>query len=126
MLREKIVASAARRMIAIADASKRVDRLGAARVPVEILPFGEAYVARTIRRVGGNPQLRTDRQGSPYRTDQGNMVLDCAFAEIADPARLAAALSAIPGLLAHGLFLDEIDILHVGTDAGVVSCAKAT
>ena len=120
MLREKIVATAARRMIAIADATKRVDRLGAARVPVEILPFAEAFVSHAIRQNGGDPLLRIDRQGSAYRTDQGNAVLDCAFAEIADPAALAAALAGIPGLFGHGLFLCEIDALYLGTDSGVV------
>jgi ribose 5-phosphate isomerase A len=115
MLREKVVATSARRMVAIADGSKRVGRLGAAAVPVEVLPFAEAMVAAQVRAIGGNP---VPRQG--YRTDQDNVVLDCRFREIADPVKLAVLLSAIPGLLGHGLFLTEIDALYVA-NAGAVS-----
>ena len=115
MLREKVVATSARRMVAIADGSKQVGRLGAVPVPVEVLPFAEAFVATQIRGLGGNPVAR-----QAYRTDQDNIVLDCHFGKIADPRTLAAALSAIPGLLGHGLFLTEIDALYVA-NASVVS-----
>jgi len=115
MLREKIVATSARRMIAIADGSKRVDRLGTAPVPVETLPFAQAFVAARVRMIGGNPVLRQN-----YRTDQGNIVLDCHFGAITNPADLASSLAAIPGMLGHGLFLDEIDALYIA-DQGVAS-----
>lgn len=123
MLREKIVASAATRMIAVADASKQVDRLGHAPVPVEVLPFAQAAVMRRIGEHGGTPDLRTV-DGKPFRTDQGNLVLDCLFGPIADAAALATALSIIPGVLGHGLFPIEIDALYVGTDGGVVRVAR--
>jgi len=118
LLREKIVAAAATRMIAIADSSKPVERLGAARLPVEILPFAQAFVTRALAALGADVALRV-RDGTPSRTDQGNLILDCAFGTIADPAALAATLSAIPGALGHGLFVDEIDALYLAGEDGV-------
>lgn len=111
MLREKVVAASARRMIVIADGGKRVARLGAAAVPVEVLPFARGFVAARITALGGVPVLRGGP--APYRTDQDNLVLDCRFPAIPDPRALATALSAIPGLLGHGLFLDEVDAAYL-------------
>ncbi|MBN8807292.1 MAG: ribose-5-phosphate isomerase RpiA [Sphingomonas sp.] len=119
LLREKIVASAAQRMVAIADGSKRVAVLGKAPVPVEVLPFARSFVAAEVERLGGEPTLRMGRDIA-YRTNQGNLILDCRFAELPDPERLAVALQAIPGLLGHGLFLDQIDAAYVATD-GIVT-----
>lgn len=118
LLREKIVAQAAARMICIVDEGKLVSRLGARPVPVEILPFARAFVAQAVRALGGEPALRM-AGGRPVLTDQGNLLLDCHFAAIEDPERLAVQLQAVPGLLAHGLFLSEIDVLLVGDGAGV-------
>ncbi|HEX7694463.1 MAG TPA: ribose-5-phosphate isomerase RpiA [Sphingomonas sp.] len=118
MLREKIVASAASRMIVIADGSKRVGRLGAALVPVEVLPFARSFVARQLQLIGAAPELR--KAGSdPYLTDQDNIVFDCVFADLDDPERLAASLSAIPGVLGHGLFVSEIDAAYIAHDGSV-------
>lgn len=118
MLREKIVARAAKRMVVVADGSKRVERLGAAPVPVEVLPFARSFVAAELRRLGGEPVLR--RRGSdPYLTDQDNIVFDCAFGPIDGPEELAATLAAIPGLLAHGLFVREVDAAYVAADGRV-------
>lgn len=125
MLREKIVATAARRMVAIADGSKRVTRLGAAPLPIEILPVAEAYVASMIAALGARP-ARRGPSDAPYRTDQGNIVLDCHFGLIGDPAGLAARLSAIPGVLGHGLFVDEIDALYVADGGVVEGIARST
>lgn len=113
MLREKVIARAAKRMVAIADGSKRVAALGRGPVPIEVLPLARALVAAEVKLLGGRPVVRASR------TDQGNAILDCDFGPIADPALLAAALSAIPGMLGHGLFLGEIDALHLA-DQGVV------
>ena len=111
MLREKIVAAASCRMIVIADASKRVARIGRAKVPVEILPFAQAFATAQLESLGARAVLREG-----YRTDQDNLVIDCFFAEMSDPAALATRLSAIPGALGHGLFLDEVDCAYIGED----------
>ena len=120
MLREKIVASSARRMIAIADGSKEVAQLGARPVPIEVLPFARRFVEERIAEMGAVPTLRMGAAGAAWRSDQGNMVLDCAFGLVGEPAVRAAALSAIPGVLGHGLFVDEIDMLYLGAQTGVV------
>ncbi|MEG3144074.1 ribose-5-phosphate isomerase RpiA [Sphingomonas sp. RT2P30] len=116
MLREKIVATAARRMIVIADGSKQVARLGAAKVPVEVLPFARSFVAARLTALGAQV---VPRDGGAYRTDQGNMVLDCHFAAL-DPVAEAGRIAAIPGILGHGLFLDEVDIAYIAA-RGVVT-----
>lgn len=123
MLREKIVAAAAARMIVAVDDSKQVSRLGRGSVPVEVLPFAVGFVADRIGGMGATVSQRMAGQAS-YRTDQDNVVLDCGFGEIKDCAGLAAALSAIPGVLGHGLFLDEIDVVYVGGSDGVVKLAR--
>jgi ribose 5-phosphate isomerase A len=118
MLREKIVGAAADRMIVIVDGGKQVTRLGRGLLPVEVLPFAAAFVSNRIERLGATVYLRMAGDVS-YRTDQDNVVLDCRFGAIEDPYALAAALSAIPGVLEHGLFLDEIDVAYVGGADGV-------
>ncbi|MEH3106224.1 MAG: ribose-5-phosphate isomerase RpiA [Sphingomonas fennica] len=123
MLREKVVAAAARRMIAIADTSKQVSRLGAHAVPIEVLPFAAIPVAAAIARLGGDGRWRM-RDGKPVTSDQGNPLLDAQFGPIADPAALAAALSAIPGLLGHGLFPTEIDLLVAAGPEGIVRIGR--
>ena len=115
MLREKVIAQAARRMVAIADGSKQVARLGRGPVPIEVLPFAVASVAARVAALGGQAQAR----GTP--SDQGNAILDCAFGLLNDPAALAANLAQIPGMLGHGLFLGEVDAFYVA-DAGIARC----
>ncbi|MET3713475.1 ribose 5-phosphate isomerase A [Sphingomonas trueperi] len=118
MLLEKIVATLARRNIAIADGSKRVERLGGRAVPIEILPAARGLVAAEIARLGGAADLRL-RDGAPWVTDWGHHILDAQFPNITDATALARALSAIPGALGHGLFLTEIDALYVAGSDGV-------
>ncbi len=120
MLREKIIATAADRMVAIADGSKWVGRIGAAKLPVEFLPSASAFMERELRALGAEPVRRTTETGAEYRTDQGNWILDCTFATMDDPAALDQALSAIPGMFGHGLFLTQIDAAYVAQD-GVVT-----
>lgn len=115
MLREKIVAASSARMVVIADGSKRVDWIGAAKLPVEVLPFAIAYVMRVLTDMGAAPTIRDN-----YRTDQGNLVVDCHFATLEDPRATAATLAVIPGILGHGLFLDEVDAAYIATN-GVVT-----
>lgn len=117
MLREKCVAAASARMVVVADGSKRVAHLGRAAVPVEVLPFAAGFVERALGR-RAIPTLR-QQSGLPYRTDQDNLVFDCRYERL-DPAEEALRLQSIPGVLGHGLFLDEVDGAYVA-DEGVVT-----
>ena len=114
LLREKIVAAAARRFVVVADASKRVERLGErAPVPVEVIPFALEPTRRRLAALGCEPVLRTGPDGGPFTTDEGNRILDCRFGPIADPEAVAAAIRAVPGVVEHGLFLDFAAIAYV-------------
>jgi len=110
LLREKIVAAASRAMLVIADHSKRVPVLGAFPLPVEVVPFGLAATTRKVEaavaRLGlsGAITLRR-RDGATVLTDGGHYLLDAALGSIPDPAALARSLSAIPGVVDHGLFI---------------------
>jgi ribose 5-phosphate isomerase A len=110
MLREKAVAAASARMLVIADGSKRVARLGAAKLPVEVLPFARAFV---FARLGQLAQSVEARGGGAYRTDNGNLVADLTGWDASDPERFAAALQAIPGVVGHGLFLTEVSAAYI-------------
>jgi ribose 5-phosphate isomerase A len=123
MLREKIVAAAAERMIVIVDASKQVTQLGRGPLPVEVLPFAAGFVSDRIERLGATVRRRMAGDAC-YRTDPDNIILDCEFGAIDDPLALASALSAIPGMLGHGLFLDEIDAVYVGGSDGVIQLTR--
>lgn len=110
LLREKIVAAAAKRMIVIADQSKLVARLGAFPLPIEVVPFGLEATRRHIAQSAGQCGCRGEIRlrlagGAPFVTDSGHSILDGAFGAIEEPARLAAALAAIPGVVEHGLFI---------------------
>ena len=121
MLREKIVATAAARMIAVADASKPVASLTDTLLPVEVLPFAQAFVAQKLKVIGAPGRLRESSGSTPWLTDQGNLVFDCDISGCGDLATLAGTLDAIPGILGHGLFLDEIDALYLGRPDGNVT-----
>jgi ribose 5-phosphate isomerase A len=123
MLREKCVAAAAARMVVIADGSKKVAQLGAAPVPCETLPFAQSFVEGALTELGAQVALRT-KDGAPYRTDQDNLIFDCHFGAIADPAALAASLSSIPGMIGHGLFIDEVDGLYLARDGSATFTAR--
>ena len=117
--REKIVDSAANRLLVVADPSKAAQLLDHP-VPVEVLPDARTTVADEVRALGGTPTLRTaERKDGPVVTDNGNLVLDCEFGAIANPAELAADLAAIPGAVEHGLFVGMADEVHVGSEDGV-------
>jgi len=118
MLREKVVAASADRMVVIADGSKYVERLGQVPVPVEVLPFALGFVERTLAKVA-RVVRRTDGD-APYRTDNGNPVLDCFFDRLDDPEKLAAWLQSIPAVLGNGLFVHEVSATYIATD-GVVT-----
>ena len=97
LLREKIVATASRRFVLVADESKLVGRLGRGPVPIEVLPFLWQATSHAIESLGGRPELRIVA-GRPFRTDNQNLILDTNFGTV------DLALHAIPGVLEHGLF----------------------
>ena len=110
LLHEKIVAAASDRMVVIADDSKHVARLGAFPLPVEVIPFGWESSRSHIRKVleslgydGGAVALRGGE--APFRTDEGNLILDLKLGAIADAELLAARLLAVPGVVETGLFI---------------------
>jgi ribose 5-phosphate isomerase A len=105
LLREKIVASATKQMVVVADASKRVERLGKFPLPVEVIKFAQTLVAKRISTLGAEVSLRTNPDGSAFVTDENNHILDCRFGEIQDPDALARQLSEMPGVVEHGLFI---------------------
>ena len=111
LLREKIVASASSRMVVIADETKWVPALGRFPLPIEVLPFGLGATQRAIEQAFGEVgtsgplALRRGKDGHPFVTDGGHWILDATLGLIADPKALALKLSAIPGVMEHGLFI---------------------
>ena len=126
LLREKLVWLASRRRVVIADAGKRVETLGAFPLPIEVVAFGHAGTARRIENVlagegfAAPPVLRVG-EGQAVRTDGGNVIYDIACQAIAEPARLAAALKSLTGVVDHGLFLGLAERALIGTDGGVTT-----
>lgn len=120
LLHEKIVAQASRREIIAVDASKSSPRLGTRRsLPVEVVPFGWRSQALYIESLGAQVQVRSGPSGTPFRTDQHNLILDCTFGPIEQPRELARALSERAGIVEHGLFLELATDLIVAGDAGI-------
>jgi ribose 5-phosphate isomerase A len=120
LLREKIVAQAARRFVVVADASKPVDQLGTrVPLPVEVVRFGHESTARRISALGGAPVMRMAGD-APFVTDGGNVIYDChGFAPILDPFALNRRLRAIAGVVETGLFLDCAEQAIIGGADGV-------
>lgn len=118
LLREKIVAEASRREIIIVDESKLSPQLGLrAAVPVEITPFGWGAQKAFLEACGARLRLRKRRDGSPFRTDQDNLILDCDFGPLDNPAELAQMLCSRAGIVAHGLFINlASDVIVAGPD----------
>jgi ribose 5-phosphate isomerase A len=104
LLREKIVASASKRFLVVADESKQVEKLGRFPLPVEVIPMAAPLVTDELRHLGFTPTIRM-RDGRPYITDEGNLILDCSGLLIDHPASMAARLDSIVGVVEHGLFL---------------------
>jgi ribose 5-phosphate isomerase A len=124
-LREKIVALASRRMIVIADETKAVDRLGAFKLPLEVVPFGLAATRRVIETVlvecgcAGPLNLRQKADGTLFHTDSGNLILDAALGSIPDADRLAIRLDGVTGLVEHGLFINVASAAILATRDGI-------
>ncbi len=120
LLWEKVVATAAKRLIILVDESKLVPRLGSkAPLPVEVIPFGWKAHIPFIESLEGKPILRSGKDGKPYVTDEGNYILDCRFDAIRSPAALEAKLLTRAGIVATGLFLGMTDQVIIGKASGV-------
>jgi len=125
LLREKVVAKAARRFIVIVDAGKQVPFLGSSfPIPVEIVPFGWPNTLRLVAQLGSQVSLR-QRDGLALVTDNGNYILDLNSPEVSHPSDLETRLNQIPGVVENGLFTGMTAMLIVGTDQGteVYDCA---
>jgi ribose 5-phosphate isomerase A len=120
LLREKIVASASKRLVIIADSTKRVPVLGKFPLPVEVIKFAQAVVKKKIEALGAQVALRRGADGNPYLTDENNHILDCWFGKIADPDRLARQLSDTPGVVEHGLFIGMASVALVAQGSEAV------
>ncbi len=124
LLREKIVAVASRRMVVIADASKRVETLGAFPLPVEVNLFGIGATTRAVQAAvarsgcAGEIVRRHDASGAPVLTDGGHAILDLRLGRIPDPEALSTRLWAVPGVVEHGLFLGIADAAILAASDG--------
>ena len=115
LTREKIVAAVARRFVCICDASKLVPVLGKFPLPLEVIPMARSHVGRELLRLGGQPELREN-----FRTDNGNLIIDCYGLSIVDPPRLEAELNNIAGVVSNGIFARRgADLLLLGGPQGV-------
>jgi ribose 5-phosphate isomerase A len=119
LLREKIVETQSARLVIIADESKRVARLGAGPLPVEVARFGVEVQVDWLAALSGRAELWCQEDGSPFVTDNGNYLVRCWFAEgIADAYALAETLTRRAGIVEHGLFLDMADVAIVAGAGG--------
>ncbi len=119
LLREKIVASASKKEIIVADESKLVEKLGEHfPLPVEVVPFSEAVVFKRLEGMGLNPEIRI-KDGKKYLTDNRNIIIDCRTGPIDDGRRLESELNLIPGVVENGLFMGIADIALISKEKGV-------
>lgn len=121
LLWEKIVNDASTNNVWIVDQSKVVDRIGAFGVPVEVIPFGASKVFAKFEHQGYQPQWRTDEAGQLYRTDENNYIIDLKLGPLTDPLALAEDLINTVGVVEHGLFLNRVNQVIVGNEAGITT-----
>ena len=120
MLREKIVASAAKQFIVVADSTKVVERLGQFPLPVEVIQLALPLVRKRLTELGLDPRLRPARNGTgPWITDEGNIILDCHCGAISDPEAVAGEIRGIVGVVEHGLFLNMATLALIAGEGGV-------
>ena len=124
LLREKIIASASRQVVIVADSSKQVSMLGRFPLPVEVIPFAQALIAKRIEALGASVNIRRCADGMPFFTDEKHHILDCNFRQIPDPAGLARKLSDMPGIVEHGLFIRMASVVLLAKEGGVMEVRK--
>src|ERR1700761_900896 len=124
LLHEKIVASASRKLVIVADEHKIVKQLGKFPLPVEFIPFAAGPVKKQLEKLGANPVLRLRQDKSIYVTDEGNYIFDCHYEQIADPASVGPTIKGITGVVEHGLFLGLASVAIIaGPDGSKVITA---
>ncbi len=117
LTREKIIAAVARKFVCICDASKLVPVLGKFPLPVEVIPMARSHVGRELARMGGHPELRQN-----FKTDNGNLILDCHGLTLLDPPKTEAELNNIAGVVTNGIFARRpADLLLLGKADGSVA-----
>lgn len=122
LLREKLVEAAAQTLIIVADASKKVDKLGSKfALPVEIVRFGWKSTFARVEALGCQPILRLAASGDPFITDEQHYILDCQFGPMSDPVALAIALKGTIGVVEHGLFIGMTSEAIIATADGIES-----
>jgi ribose 5-phosphate isomerase A len=120
LLKEKIVAASAKRFIVLIDHTKRVSVLGGSfPLPIEVIPFGWGSTARAIEALTKSRVVLRERQGAPFKTEAGNLIVDVHVERIDEPRELEVALNQIPGVVETGLFVDRTTVLIVGRPGGV-------
>ncbi|MGH7147738.1 MAG: ribose-5-phosphate isomerase RpiA [Nitrospiraceae bacterium] len=120
LLKEKIVAASAKQFIVLVDHTKRVPVLGGSfPLPIEVIPFGWGSTAREIKALTKSRVVLRERNGTPFKTEAGNMIVDVHIDRIDQPRDLEIALNQIPGVVETGLFVNRTDVLIVGTPQGV-------
>ena len=117
LTREKIIAGASKRFVCIVDESKRVEILGEFPLPVEVIPMARSFVARQLRKLGGQPDLRED-----FTTDNGNVILDVRNMDLVDPVEMETRINGIPGVVTCGLFAHRgADEVLIASESGIRS-----
>ena len=116
LLREKIVASASKRFVIVADESKQVEKLGRFPLPVEVIQMAVHLVTDSLRELGFTPAIRINPDGTRYITDEGNLILDCSGLLLENPDEIAAKLDSIVGVVEHGLFLGMADLALIACE----------
>jgi ribose 5-phosphate isomerase A len=120
LLKEKIVAASARQFIVLIDHTKQVSVLGGSfPLPIEIVPFGWGSTARAIESLTKSPVALRERNGAPFKTEAGNLIVDVHIARIDQPRDMEIALNQIPGIVETGLFVGRTNVLIIGTPQGV-------
>lgn len=120
LLREKIIATASKKLVVIIDETKQVKQLGAFLLPVEVIPFGLKCTRRFIEELGCKTEIRMIDENDQFKTDNGNYIVDCDFGIIEHPEKISQDLNQIPGVVENGLFIGLAHKVFVGYQSGEV------
>lgn len=117
LLRENILISAAKKVVIMADKSKFIKKLDRT-IPIEVHPMARNAIINSIKKIGGNPTIRTIERGYPFVTENGNIILDCDFGIISKPQQLAQKIKQMSGVLEVGIFSRKPDVIYKANTGG--------